>query len=565
MQKLPSITIGQHSEIGIKKRNDDSYGVIEPTGSMLLNKGIAMAIADGMSTAEGAKEASETCVRSFLTDYYDTPDSWTVQTAISRVLSATNRWLNAQGQTRFGTDTDMACTFSGLILKAGVAHIFHVGDSQIARLRGDDLTLLTRSHHAKGADGKEYLARAMGVDLHIDIDYQTAPCEAGDIFIFTTDGVHEYLNNEDIITTIEETDDLTTATKELVQKAINNNSPDNLTCQLVRIDEIGSRDKDAYYKSLLELPFPPDLEPGLILDGYRIVRELHASPRSQVYLAIEETSGDKVVLKTPSKNFQDDPLYLEYFSREEWVGQTIRSPHVTRTLEPRWPRQFLYTLVEYVEGQTLAQWMEDNPKPSLTDVRRIIDQVIMGVRAFHRKEIIHQDLKPENIMINPEGTVKVVDFGSVRILGIEEAIPESSADFPMGTAGYTAPEIILGQKATSVSDLYSIAAITYEMLTGSLPYGKPLMNQKNIERAHYVRASALNPEVPIWLDVALERAVSIDPMSRQRVLSELSVDLTKANRKYVRENQPLVARNPIAFWQGISAVLFMLLLIALYL
>jgi serine/threonine protein phosphatase PrpC/predicted Ser/Thr protein kinase len=563
MPSQPKISIAQSSIAGNKTSNDDSYGIMVPEGQLLATKGIAMAIADGMSSSEAAKEASETCVKSFLTDYYDTPDSWTVQTAVGRVLSATNRWLNGQAVARFGSDTGMASTFSGLILKAGQAHIFHIGDSQIARIRGDRHEVLTRPHRNKSRDG-DFLARAVGADLHLDIDYRAVPVEKGDIFAFTTDGVHEFLDETYINELLKSGIALEKISEDIINTAITNGSHDNVTCQLVRIDDVGSRDKKALYQSLAELPFPPDLEPGQKIGGYRIVRELHASPRSQVYVAIEESSGKKVALKTPSQNYNDDPMYLEFFAREEWIGQSIQSAHVASTLLPVEPRQFLYIVLEYIEGQSLGQWMSDNPRPSLVEVRRIAEQIIKGLRSFHRKEIIHQDLKPDNIMLDTEGTVKIVDFGSVRVLGIEEAEVGHIAEHAMGTAAYSAPELIVGAKATKQSDLYSIAAIVYEMLTGKLPYGKALSSKRIIDRTRYQPAYTYNPEVPVWLDGALETALSKDASQRQPVLSEFLSDIMIAKEKYKKDAGPLIKRNPVKFWQGLSAILAVLLLLSLY-
>src|SRR4030065_761624 len=99
---------------------------------------------------------------------------------------------------------------------------------------------------------------------------------------------------------------------------------------------------------------------------------------------------------------------------EEGAGRRINSPHVLRVLEPTRRRQFLYYVTEYVEGQTLRQWMNDYPLAALPDVRNIVEQLARGLRAFQRMEMIHQDLKPENILIDKHGTVKIIDFGSTR-------------------------------------------------------------------------------------------------------------------------------------------------------
>ncbi len=304
----PVISIGQCSRTGLKDRNDDSFGVVLPTEPAMLAQGITMAIADGMSTAEGGKEASESCVKSFLTEFYDTPASWTVKTTASRILYASNRWLHSQCQLQYLSDKDMVTTFSGLVLKGGLAHIFHVGDSRITRLRNNDLEPLTRDHRLQMAGDREYLSRAMGVDINVEIDYRRVEVLEGDIFIFTTDGVHDFTNPREAVETINRhADDLDKAAETIVEASLAAGSTDNVTCQIVRIDTVGTRDEDAHHQSLSALPFPPDLSEGMTMDGYRILREIHLSSRSQVYLAVYTDTHEELILRDPVRQLWGRP------------------------------------------------------------------------------------------------------------------------------------------------------------------------------------------------------------------------------------------------------------------
>ena len=156
---------------------------------------------------------------------------------------------------------------------------------------------------------------------------------------------------------------------------------------------------------------------------------------------------------------------------EEWVARRIDSPHVLKPCLLQRKRNFLYVATEYIDGQTLTQWMIDNPKPNLETVRGIVEQIAKGLRAFHRKEMLHQDIRPDNIMIDATGTVKIIDFGSTKITGVVEAAPSGNRNDILGTQQFTAPEYFLGEPATPRSDLFSLGVITYQMLTGKLPYG----------------------------------------------------------------------------------------------
>ena len=224
-----------------------------------------------------------------------------------------------------------------------------------------------------------------------------------------------------------------------------------------------------------ELPFPPPLEPGMIIDGYKILKEIHASKRTQIYSAQHQESKETVILKTPSVNFEDDEHFIEQFLHEEWAGKRIESPYVLQVITPRQKPRSLYYVTEFLEGITLREWMKQNPLPSVDVVIPIVEQIAKGLRAFHRLEMLHQDLKPENIIISPQGKVKIIDFGSVKIAGIHE-LKRNSEDEEnlLGTINYSAPEFYLGQSGGERSDLYSLAVITYELLNNSLPFGKEL-------------------------------------------------------------------------------------------
>lgn len=313
------------------------------------------------------------------------------------------------------------------------------------------------------------------------------------------------------------------------------------------------------------LPFPPPLSEGMKLDDYRIVRELYSSKWTQVYLAVDEASGERVVVKTPSVNYEDDPNYLQLFTREEWVGKRVSSPHIVDVVEQRRQRSFLYYVTEYVEGPTLRQWMHDHPDPAMDQVRGIIGQIAQGLRALHRKEMIHQDLKPANIVIDADGTVKIIDFGSAKIASLEEIASPTEGPGLLGTVDYTAPEYLLGRAPTNRSDIYSLGVIAYEMLTGKHPYGKRFSARRQVDKCRYIPASKPNGDIPAWIDGALEKAVHYDPARRYDTLSEFINDLSRPNPKFLRAEQlPLVERNPVAFWQGLAGIFLFIIFLLIY-
>jgi serine/threonine protein kinase len=275
-----------------------------------------------------------------------------------------------------------------------------------------------------------------------------------------------------------------------------------------------------------------------------------------------------VILKTPSIDLGADPAYLERFLMEEWVARRINSAHVLKPCAQTRKRQFVYVVTEYIEGQSLSQWMVDNPKPALETVRGIVEQIAKGLRAFHRLDMLHQDLRPENIMIDSTGTVKIIDFGSTRVAGIIEAAPPAGQEDILGTPQYTAPEYFLGETGTPRSDMFSLGVITYQMLTGRLPYGAQVAKARNkAAQARLMYDSVLDDkrEIPAWIDMVLRKAVHPDPAKRYEELSEYVYDLRHPNKEFLSRNRtPLIERNPLKFWKGLSLVLTLTVLALLF-
>jgi len=273
------------------------------------------------------------------------------------------------------------------------------------------------------------------------------------------------------------------------------------------------------------------------------------------------------VLKTPAVDLQADPELLERFMLEEWIARRLSSPHVLKPYPQTRERRFLYVAMEYVEGQSLAQWMTDNPRPDLETVRGIVEQIARGLQAFHRMEMLHQDLRPENIMIDKTGTVKIIDFGSVSVAGVDEQASPDEPSRILGTLQYTAPEYFVGDAGSERADLYSLGVIAYQMLSGRLPYGAEAARVRTRAAQRKLTYATLLDEqrdIPPWIDAALRKAVHADPLERYEALSELVYDLRHPNAELLRRT-PLIARNPVAFWRTACAVLgaivFLLLLL----
>jgi serine/threonine protein kinase len=571
MSHALKISIGQHSDKGRKEINQDFHGVLIPHEPLLTLKGIAAVVCDGIGSSDVSHIASESAAKGFLTDYYCTSDAWPVKTSAQRVISATNSWLHSQTQgSRYPYDKDKGyvCTLSAIVLKSVHAHIFHIGDSRIYRIAGQSLEQLTNDHRVALSESQSYLSRALGVGPQVEIDYRMIPLETGDVFLLATDGAYEYVGGRFVIDAIDKNAlDLDSAARDIVDEAYRRGSPDNLTVQIVRIDALPDPNSSEAFGQASDLPLPPLLEARIVFDGYRVIRELHVSSRSHIYLAVDIVSEQLVVIKIPSIDMRNDPAYLKRFMMEEWVARRINSAHVLKPCIQSRKRNYLYVATEFIDGQTLTQWMVDNRKPPLEPVRKIIEQIANGLQAFHRMGMLHQDLRPDNVMIDSTGTVKIIDFGSTKVGGIVEIEPDADGSQILGTVQYAAPEYFLGTGGTASSDIFSLGVIAYQMLTGQLPYGTAVAKTKTkLQQMKLKYRSAIgdNREIPLWLDSVLERAVQVDPAKRYEELSEFIYDLRHPNQNYLGTYpKPLLERNPFLFWQLLCMALVIMVLVLL--
>jgi serine/threonine protein phosphatase PrpC/predicted Ser/Thr protein kinase len=565
------VSIGQYSDKGRKPANQDFHGARIPDEPLLSLKGVCVALADGISSSDVSQVASQAAVDSFLQDYYCTSEAWSVRTSAERVLSATNSWLYSQtqgSQFRYDKDKGYVCTFSALVVKSTTAHLFHAGDARIYRLEGQQLERLTEDHRIWLSPEKSYLSRALGVTSRLEVDYRAMHLHEGSTFVCATDGVYEHVSEQFIVDALAaHAGDLDEAAASIASRAYANGSPDNLTIQILRVEQLAVQSAGEIVHELSALPFPPVLESGQSFDGYLIARELYGSHRTHVYLAVDEASGANVVLKAPGVDVRDDEAHVDRFLIEEWVARRIKSPNVVKACPQTRKRSFAYVVTEYIEGQTLRQWMLDHRAPSVEAMRAIVEQIARGLMALHRLDMLHQDLRPENVMIDGAGTVKIIDFGSVRVAGIAEIDTRVGPPNILGTEQYTAPEYFLGETGSPQSDMFSLGVIAYEMLSGRLPYGSQVSKCRTREaQRRLAYASVLDPlrEIPAWMDATLERAVHPNPERRYEQLSELVYDLRHPSQAFLSKTRaPLLERNPAAFWKGVAGILAVVIVILL--
>lgn len=572
---LLSISIGQHSTAGAKSENQDFHGALVPEGADLASKGIACVIADGISTSQRGAEAAEITVKSFLSDYYCTSEGWSVRKSGECVIGATNSWMHSENSRQRpreeGFDREAAgliCTLSALVFKSRMAHVFHIGDGQVMRLAEDRCDVLTTPHRVSLGGGTSYLGRALGMNRHVEVEYCQAPLQVGDIFVLTTDGVHELVGEDDVRKAIGVTGDLDVAARDLCALALERGSTDNLTIQLLRVDDLPLGEVEDLLGQDTRLPPAPLLEVGQTFEGYAILEKIHSGNRSHAYLACDLAENSPVVIKVLSTEQTQNPDAVAALLLEEWVMRRLSHPNLLAAAPTHAPRRHVFCVSRLVEGKSLYKSLLDNGPMPLSVARKLASQIAAGLEAMHRREMLHRDLRPQNIILNDRGHATIIDFGSTQVAGIDEAVPRAFEDAAFaGTMQYSAPELFLGDPASVRSDIFSLGVIVYQLLTGELPYG-PRVSAASTPAAQrklrYTPATTHNPDIPEWVDAAIARAVSVDPRQRYAEPALFVDDLAGPNQELLKgAHLPALQRGSVRVWKLVSAALAAALLISI--
>jgi serine/threonine protein phosphatase PrpC len=551
--------VGFASRTGPRSDNEDFAGAVIGAELPEPRQEVIAAIADGIGGAKGGRVAAETAVRGFLDGFCDLPETIEVQRAGARILSALNGWINTQSR-QDPALTGMGCTFTALVLRGRLAHLLHVGDTRAYRFSGDRLTSLTIDHvRDEGAGRSHTLTRALGVETEVRLDYETQPVTLHDRFVLCSDGVHGVLSDAEIAEILRERSAPEDTAGGLVAAALQSGSADNCTAMVldvIALPSAGSADVNA---AIMQLPIAPVPLGGETIDGFVLTALISAGRYTRLYAARDEVEGGVFALKFPKPQLASVDAYRAAFVREAWVGARVHHPSVGRVVElPPGRQTCLYTVMPLHQGELLERRLSRSPALGLEEGRHIAVNLARAVAALHRAGIIHRDIKPDNVILEGGGSLKLIDLGVVRMPGLEDFPP---AERP-GTAAYMAPEMFEGEAGNEATDVYALGVTMFRAFTGEFPYGNP--DATSPPRRHRPRDfSALRPDLPAWLEAALGRAIALDPARRFRDVTEFAFEIEAGPARAPRATpRPLTLyeRAPVRVWQGIAALLALALL-----
>jgi serine/threonine protein phosphatase PrpC len=556
------VSIGFASETGPRQRNEDFGGAVFGSELSKPRRDVVAAISDGIGGAKGGREAAEIAVRGFLDGFCDLPETMEVRRAAAIVLNSLNGWIHSQGL-RDRALMGMGCTFTALVLRGRTAHVLHVGDTRAYRFSRDHLTLLTEDHLRQGDAGpSNILVRALGVEREVRLDYTSQPVAQHDRFLLCSDGVHAYLAPETIAGVMRERVSSEDTARAVVAAALEAGSSDNCTAlvfDVVGLETAATADIGA---SIVELPLVAVPQGGETIDGFVLKVLLSEGRYTRLFGAEDEVEGGEVALKFPKPLLGTVDSYRAAFIREAWVGARVTSPWLGHVIElPPGRQTCLYTVMPLYQGELLETRLARRPALGLEEGRNIAILLARAVAALHRAGIIHRDIKPDNVILERGASLKLIDFGVVRIPGMEDSAPQNIP----GTPAYMAPEMFDGEAGNEATDIYALGVTMFRAFASEYPYGNADAASPP-RRERPTPLAALRPDLPAWLQVALGRAIAQDPAERFRDMTEFAVEMEAGPARAPLEAprpRTLYERNPTRFWQGVAALLALALLVML--
>ena len=585
------IDIGFVSQTGRKDINEDFCAAMLPEPGQ-EGMGSIVAIADGVSTGGMGREAAQTTVTSLVRDYYGTPETWDTTVALDRIIGAQNGWLSGLNQRRHPILG--LTTLTAVVLRGHSYALAHVGDTRAYLLRDGQLSQLTTDHVMDHPDMRHQLLRCVGAEDNLVVDYLQGDLFVDDVFLLVSDGVHNFLSNKRIKALAAfskpggSSTDAQTLSQQLVDGALDAGSHDNATALVVRVQGLLDASLQDESRHALSLPIPHRLRVGDVLDGFAVTAPVADNGINVLYQIRDAKSQKLYALKTLHPARAHDPEERAMLAHEAWLAKRMQSssaaeyfvniydklPNSPANAPDNTPTAF-YLLYDWHSGETLQQQLDAKLRLAVPQAISAALQVAKALGKLHRQNVIHRDIKPANLHQGEDGVLRVLDLG-VALSGRE---PEAMRTLHAGTPSYINPEQWgyggYGQKSggeeptpeppDAQSDLFALGVTLYQLLTGKLPYGDVLPYQVGRYYRDPTAPSRHNPEVPIWLDNVVLKAVARDKRQRFETAEEMLLALERgASRPLAAPGtNALMHRDDTVLWKlslGVS-VLFNVLLV----
>ena len=539
------VTYSQLSTPGVRPKNEDYLLFWQPPSlDEARGRGTLAIIADGVGGQGDGDIASRLAAESALEAFLAAPLDTSPSQLLSQMFTAANLAVyDAAMQPRDGKR--MATTLTISIFRANELTIGHVGDCRVYLIHGGRIRRLTNDHsyagvqlklglinvdEAAGSELRSVLTRCVGQDPFVRHDNFTITVERDDIVIQCCDGLYCSLSEREIYDLVSKRfpDD---ACKELIALAEKRGSADNLSVQVVHVHDVErvARYRGmAVYHNVPRRPMSSEPEVGQLLDNRFQIEELIArSGMASIFRAKDLKDDRTVALKVPFMRFESDAGFFDRFKREEEIGTSLNHPYILRieSINPQ-ERSRPYLVMEYLQGQTLGQLMRSvRPMPT-SDALRITARIAEALHYLHDHGIVHRDLKPDNIMITNDGSIRVMDFGIAKVDG-SRRLTFGGFQPAMGTPDYMAPEQVKGKRGDARTDIYSLGAILYEMVTGHPPFEAetPLLIMNARLTGDPLHPRRHNPQIPAQVEEIILHAMERNAIDRYSSAKDMKEEL----------------------------------------
>ncbi len=483
------LTYAQISTAGpVRPKNEDTVGFWQPdTPELVRALGIAAIVADGVGGSGHGEIASQMAVSSALATLKNSPQDQPPADLLRQMVNEANRAVYDAGM-HHKDGGKMCTTFTAAIFRNDEISVAHVGDSRIYLVRGGTVKRVTSDHsyvslqvklglvkerEAMASPMRSVITRSLGNELICGYDFIKETLIKGDVIVQCTDGLYAHVTDDELgdIASHYSPDE---ACQRLVALAEKRQTDDNLSVQVIQINEVERLHYyrgAPYYVKGSTVAVSNEIQPGHVLDErFEIVDLINRSGMASIFKAVDRKNGQTVAVKIPLMQFESDAASFSRFQREEEIGTTLNHPFVLKMYPvPEEQKTRPYIVMEYLEGQTLdALLKEVHPLPE-PDAAKIASRICEALEYMHQNQVIHRDLKPQNIMICNDGSIRIMDFGIAKSMK-GRRITFVGFSPTMGTPDYMAPEQVKGKRGDERTDIYALGAILYEMSTGSTPF-----------------------------------------------------------------------------------------------
>jgi len=476
----------------VRKVNEDFIGFWQPEDEAeRLQRGAIAVMADGVGGLHKGEIASRMACELAIAAFQRINPANTPKQILRQIFEAANLQVYEAGMADLQNGR-MATTLSVCIFRDKELSIGHVGDTRVYLVRQERLRKLTEDHsytamqvklrlisehEAKASRLRSMLTRSLGPDPIVHFDFKRLKLMSRDRIVQCTDGLYCSLSDGEISEGADRLN-MDEICPYLVALAERRGTDDNLSVQVVQIDRLVEPKYDQPISILKQtggtIPNSTmnEVKPGDILDGrFEIDSVISRSGMATLYKAKDLETKQTVAVKIPHMQMESDAGSFARFQREAEIGEILDHPNILKFIKvPSKSRPYIVT--EYLEGKPLSNVLNEVRPLPIPDAVQIASYVCGALAHMHEHKVVHRDLKPQNIMLCNDGSLRIIDFGIAKSMEMRRL---TFAGFTpaMGTPDYMAPEQVKGKRGDERTDIYSLGAVLYEMTTGSVPFEGP--------------------------------------------------------------------------------------------